>query len=99
VSYLKLFVDDLRNPPTQDWMVARSYGEAVAVLSTAPVVEISLDHDLGEDKSGYDVAKWMIESDTWPRIIRVHTANPVGRDNIFQLLEHYAPKGTRIVVL
>ena len=48
---------------------------------------ISLDHDLGTDKTGYDVAKWM-ERQVYeynkkiPSSVIVHTANTVGRKNI-----------------
>jgi hypothetical protein len=55
---------------------------------------ISLDHDLGEGATGYDLAKYMVEQGCWPkRDIYLHSANPVGRWNMYQLLSHYAPPG------
>jgi hypothetical protein len=59
--------------------------EAIALLETGTVVEISLDHDLGDDArgTGYDVILWMeravaMEGFKPPRI-RVHSANASAR--------------------
>jgi hypothetical protein len=40
---------------------------------------ISLDHDLGGEDTTRPVVLWMCEN-ICPKDIRVHTANPVGRD-------------------
>jgi hypothetical protein len=59
--------------------------------------EISFDHDLGENtKTGYDCAKWICEY-CWTNGLpipnwNVHSANPVGRDNIIQLMENFEKK-------
>jgi hypothetical protein len=92
---MKLWVDDERPAPS-GWTHAHNYREATGYLYTGKVDTISLDHDLGEDKSGYDIAKFLVEQRIWPRIIYIHTMNPVGRDNIKQLLTRYAPSYVRI---
>lgn len=51
-------------------------------------IYIDFDHDLGEKKTGYDVAKFLIEHEIKVKY-RVHSMNPVGRANIEQLLNHY----------
>jgi len=47
---------------------------------------ISLDHDLGQDPNGYDVAKFIEEGafTGWlkPIEINIHSANPVGCRNM-----------------
>lgn len=48
---LKIFVDDLRNPPDDTWIVARTVTEAIRILATMPVGEISLDHDISHQVS------------------------------------------------
>ena len=59
--------------------------------------EISFDHDLGEDiKTGYDCAKWLCNY-CWTNGIpiptyNVHSANPVGRDNIIGVLKSFEQK-------
>ena len=44
--------------------------------------------------TGYDVCKWMVEHNIWPSVsITLHTANPVGRINMRQLINRYKPEG------
>jgi len=64
---MKVYLDDIR-PCPEGWVLARSYEEAVELLKTGLVTEISLDHDLGEyypgvvARSGYNVACWIEEA-------------------------------------
>ena len=47
MSY-KLFIDDLRDPVTSDWKVARSSVEAKDIVVEFGIPnEIAFDHDLG----------------------------------------------------
>jgi len=43
----KLWHDDVRRPPDDSWLWARTNEEAMAILRTGGVTEISLDYDLG----------------------------------------------------
>jgi hypothetical protein len=54
----------------------RAPKEAIELLKTEIVEEISLDHDLGEDAdgTGYDVILWIEVRGFLPPEIRVHTA-------------------------
>lgn len=83
---MKLFVDDVREPPASEWIVARTYQEAIDFLQTGFVKILSLDHDLGTRETGYDIAKWIetrvATEDFVPPEIQIHSANPVGRQNI-----------------
>ena len=81
---MKLFVDDTRPCPA-GWVLARTYKEAMAHLfyCSNGVSEVSLDHDLGEEKTGYDIACAIEEVahtfDNYnPPLIHCHSANPVG---------------------
>lgn len=93
----KIFLDDLREAP-KGWIDVRNYDEMVGILKTlkGEEFEVSLDHDLGETKTGYDVCKWMVENECYPTVVTIHTANPVGAKNMFQLLDRYAPKNVII---
>lgn len=97
---IKLFIDDIRDPIDTSSIVVRDYDEAIAYMqSNGCPDEISFDHDLGEAdaKTGYDVAKWLVEQDlnTNGKFIPgnfayfVHSANPVGAANITGLLDNY----------
>lgn len=84
---MKLWIDDIRTPPDDSWTWAKNYSAAVDYLGYGIADVVSFDHDLGEDsKSGYHVVCWMESHDTWPATALIHTANPVGRDNIARAL-------------
>lgn len=92
-----LYVDDIRFPEYfhqigAEITVARTYDEAIQYIDDSYDI-ISLDHDLGEDKTGYDIAKYIVENNIKiARGFKVHSANPVGKFNIEQLLTHYKYK-------
>lgn len=101
---MKLWVDDIRPKPDDTWVLATCFLEATLWLYAGGVEVISLDHDLGEGMSGYDVARWMVgilpdgppSMPHWPKDIYVHSRNPVGWQNIVDLLKRYAPVGVRV---
>jgi len=43
---VKVYVDDLRNPPDDSWTVARTNTDAIQLLATGYVEAISIDHDI-----------------------------------------------------
>lgn len=72
----KIYLDDLRTPIDQDWIVVRDYEEfvnKVTEIGFENIELVSLDHDLADihyntdlydtiiEKTGYDCAKWLIE--------------------------------------
>jgi len=94
-----LYIDDLRTPLSDAYDIVRSYDDAVHYMRTKGCpTYITFDHDLGDNvPTGFDVAKWMVERDLndkgkfIPQDFEygVHSANPVGRDNIIGLLKNY----------
>lgn|SRR5690554_5670735 len=80
---MKVFLDDERKTP-DGWVRVYWPDEAIALLRTGEVTEISLDHDLGDDAlgAGYDVVLWMEEAVArygfMPPRITVHSANTPG---------------------
>lgn len=79
---MRLFLDDERHPP-DGWNLVRTADEAIAALQQGIVERVSLDHDLGEGKTGYDVLLWLeqavLENPEFPvPEIFIHSANPVG---------------------
>ena len=62
--------------------------EAIELLASGEVTEISLDHDLGDDKhgTGYDVVLWIEEAVITrgfvPPKISVHSANASARQKM-----------------
>ncbi len=97
---ITLWVDDLRPMPEGYMFHAKTSAEAIYWLSffkphqwcgTCKLTEMSLDHDLGGDDTTRPVVLWMIENDFWPVEVKVHTANPVGREWLEGMIERYKP--------
>jgi hypothetical protein len=84
---MKVFLDDER-PTPEGWHRVYWPEEAIALLETGTVEEISLDHDLGDDArgTGYAVILWIEEAVALrgfkPPIITVHSANPSAADKM-----------------
>lgn len=84
---MKVFLDDERETPP-GWVRVCWPEEAIELLKTNRVIEISLDHDLGDDQrgTGYDVILWieeavMTQSFVPPKII-VHSSNASARQKM-----------------
>ncbi|WP_153133352.1 cyclic-phosphate processing receiver domain-containing protein [Dechloromonas hortensis] len=81
---MKVFLDDERATP-EGWVRTFWPEEAIALLNTGQVTELSLDHDLGDDAhgTGYTVLLWQEEQvivhGMLPPIIHVHSANSSAR--------------------
>lgn len=98
-----LWVDDERKNPFENvpfcegasTHTVRSYQATIEFLERCRDVHevyIDLDHDLGEEKTGYDICKFIV-STNYPLIgFHLHTMNVVGRKNMEQLLTHYGYK-------
>lgn len=88
---MKIFLDD---DPIRDswvdhtWTICRTAQEVMLLLAQNRCELLSLDHDLGEKFTGYDLCSW-IEAEaaygSWdlvPAAFEIHSANPVGRKNM-----------------
>lgn len=99
---MKLFIDDIRVAP-QGWVLARTITEAIRILATQKVEEVSLDHDIAYmDERGsftgkcsqenYTPVAWYIREmakESRPGTVYVHSANPDGALSIKNILEGY----------
>ena len=96
-----IYVDDTREYSSMNYelasgrgiILAKTYKEAIKALEFyiehKSKIIIDLDHDLGCNKTGYDIAKWIVNNGYQNIRFHVHSANPVGRRNIVELLVHY----------
>ncbi len=95
---LFIFLDDIRDPLSDEWIVVRdavtAYHHIVDAWVAGRTIVISLDHDLGEDMpTGYDLLNWIeldiaIDDHLHPNIsFQIHSANPVGRDNMARAIK------------
>lgn len=92
MTKVQVWLDDERPIPSDYDVHVRTAEEAIALLKSGRVSRISLDHDLGQEKTGYDVAKWIEENamkGTLRKLnVRVHTQNPVGNQNILAAIKN-----------
>lgn len=98
----KIWLDDIRPPPDDSYIWCHSvdcakacveYAEKVTIVKPA-VSLIDCDHDMGdffiEGGDGIKLLDWLLERNTlYP--IRLHTMNPVGRDNMRRMIDRYWP--------
>lgn len=97
----KLFIDDIRNPPDDSWIVTRDIKSTIDFLSNNGIPDvISFDHDLGGDETSIAIINYIIEEILddnlcLPKdfVYYIHSANPVGSENIKskmdQLIKHF----------
>lgn len=94
MSY-KLFIDDLRFPVTDDWVIARQSGDAINIVQQNGFPqEISFDHDLGYDDTSIRFLHWIAEALMDGKLTipenftySVHSQNPVGAKNIHTYMQ------------
>lgn len=99
MSKFYIYVDDIRKCPNRIeenfiTFTCRTYNAAIEVIDYCTSfkdveVYLDLDHDLGEEKSGYDIAKYIVENKIPITGYKVHSMNSVGTWNIHQLMGHY----------
>lgn len=89
---MKVYLDDERATP-EGWTRVYWPEEAIDLLKTNKVTEISLDHDLGDDDhgTGYDVLLWIEEAVVTegfkPPEMYVHSANSSARAKMQQAID------------
>lgn len=97
---MKLWVDDLRKPPSSEWLWCKTVNGAKSAILTYEqnmhdeIIIIDLDHDAGEYvKNGGDyieILNWLEQKgivDTG-YFFHFHTMNPVGRYNMIRICNH-----------
>lgn len=87
---MKIWLDDERRAP-EGWVRIFHVIDAINLLESGEVDEISPDHDLGEHMNGYQVLerleRMVVFNKMEPPIIHIHTANPVARKRMEQAVK------------
>lgn len=97
---MKLWVDDVRKPPSNDWIWVQSVVQAIPTIYMYErnmhddTIIIDLDHDAGEFvKYGGDyieILNWLEREgivDTG-YFFHIHSMNPVGVQNMKAIIDH-----------
>lgn len=91
---MKIFIDDERNPPSDDYVVVRSTNDAIEYIKNNGMPEfISFDHDLGGEDTTMIFLKRLM-NEIWdgksnPPDYQIHSANPIGKLNIQSFMESW----------
>lgn len=92
---MKIWLDDIR-PAPEGHVWCKSVNEAITVIEENKnnIEVLDLDHDLGDYAyDGGDAIKlldYLAERETFYPV-EIHTANPVGRENMYRMLDRYWP--------
>ena len=94
---MKLWVDDIRKEP-KGWTRARSVTEAIRILDTFEVTEVSLDHDIsmkvsvGTKEAGYSEPRPFASNETYEPVARFIAARYTAKfmPACFQITIHTA---------
>ena len=97
---MKLWVDDVRKPPSNEWIWVQSVAQAIPTICMYErnmhddTIIIDLDHDAGDFvKYGGDyieILNWLECEDIVDTgyFFRLHTMNPVGYQNMKVIIDH-----------
>lgn len=90
---MKIILDDRRYVPSNSpYNVVRNYEDCVEMIRLFRKISfISLDYDLGEGKTGYDVLVYMAENDIEVKHINIHSDHSVGAPKMWEYVrEHFS---------
>lgn len=99
--------DDLEDRAAPEgWVHVTTAWQAIELLDSGRVVELSLDHDLGDDREngrGTDVVDYIVGEQEvharvlWPRDgITIHSGNAYGRDSMRRTIRRYGSRHRRV---
>ena len=90
---MKVILDDRRYVPSNSpYNVVRNYEDCVEFIRLVKKISfISLDYDLGEAKTGYDVLVYMAENDIEVKHINIHSDHSVGVPKMSEYVRKHFP--------
>ena len=90
---MKIILDDRRPMPEKGcYNCVRTYEECAFLIRNIPVISfISLDYDLGGEKTGYDVLAYMTECGNSVKHINIHSDHSVGVPKMKEYIAKHFP--------
>ncbi|MBR2894482.1 MAG: hypothetical protein IKC03_02345 [Oscillospiraceae bacterium] len=90
---MKIILDDQRVFPDGPYNCVRTYEDCVRLLRIFRKVSfLSLDYDLGSDKTGLDVLIYMHENNITAERINIHSDHSAGRPKMCRYVEEHFPE-------
>lgn len=92
----KIILDDRRPMDEVHYRCVRTYEDCVYSLKMYkalghPIEYISLDYDLGTQKTGYDVLEFMLENGNEVEHINIHSDHSVGVPKMREFAQKHFP--------
>ena len=92
---MKIWLDDIRPAPEgYIWCKSVNAAKQIIVSAEESILLIDCDHDLGEfaydGGDGIKLLDWLAEKCLYYPV-KLHTMNPVGRENMLRLINRYWP--------
>ncbi|TVY07237.1 cyclic-phosphate processing receiver domain-containing protein [Paenibacillus cremeus] len=97
---MNVYLDDIRPCPS-GFHLARTAKECIDLIQSGKgkLQTLSLDYNLGlGNPTGYTVAQYIVDNNTYAKQIIIHSANPFGRMKMFKLLHHHKPKHVKLSI-
>ena len=91
---MKLFVDDKRDAPSNEYQVARNFQYATILMSVIEFEFLDLDYSLEDSKTGLDILIWMYEHKISVSHINIHSSNIEGLKKMLIYAENHFPNTT-----
>ena len=90
---MKIILDDRRVFPEGPYNCVRTYEDCTRLLRVFKKASfISLDYDLGADKTGYDVLVYMHENGIAANRINIHSDHSEGVSKMRRYVEEHFPE-------
>lgn len=94
IKMIKIWLDDVRTPPSNEWVWIKSVNTAkryISMVSSYGITEmmLSVDHDAGDFAyDGGDYIKFLdwLEETGRNYLIHIHSMNPVGVENMRRII-------------
>lgn len=89
---MKIILDDKRPMPEGPYNCVRTYEDCVELLSLFKRVSfLSLDYDLGSDKTGLDVLVYMKDNSIDANHINIHSDHTIGVPRMREFVQQNFP--------
>lgn len=92
---MKIFLDDWR-PCRAGYELVRDYRSCIQLIEENKdyIESLSLDYDLDEMQTGYNVCEYLKNNNIWPKEINIHSTHSYGQKIMLNFLRENAPKET-----
>lgn len=95
---MNVFLDDTR-PKPDGFVLVKTAAQAIEAVRKHTIHILSLDYDLGYGMpKGIEVVQYMVNHRKYPSHVILHTANPIGRKRMYEMLMEHKPDFLKVTI-